>query len=138
MEVANPAGFWRRLAALILDSLVVGVPVTTVVYVSTGTWDMDTPYNQVASTLYAMIVPALWTGYTVGKRIMGIRIAKIDGSEVGLGTMALRTLVGGLVYFITLGIGLIVSVILVAFREDKRSIHDLIAGTYVTKDAFEV
>ena len=138
MDITNPAGFWRRLAALILDSLVVGVPVATLVYLFTGTWDIDTPLNQVAGTLYSMIVPVMWTGYTVGKRIMGIRIVKVDGSEVGLGTMALRTLVGGLVYFITLGIALLVSVILVAVREDKRSIHDLIAGTYVTTESFQV
>ncbi|CFJ41051.1 RDD family [Mycobacterium tuberculosis] len=59
----------------------------------------------------------------------------MDGSQVGIGTMLLRVFVGMyLVYGITLGIGAIVSAIMVAAREDKRSIHDLIAGTYVTSN----
>jgi uncharacterized RDD family membrane protein YckC len=38
-----------------------------------------------------------------------------------------------------LGLGLIVSAIMVAAREDKRALHDFIAGTevvYVEKDGF--
>jgi uncharacterized RDD family membrane protein YckC len=44
------------------------------------------------------------------------------------------SVVGSLVYVITLGIGVIISAIMVAAREDKRSIHDFIAGTYVTTE----
>ncbi|MXV41970.1 RDD family protein [Bacillus subtilis] len=47
-------------------------------------------------------------------------------------TMFLRVIVAGLVYGITFGLGLIASLILIAVREDKRTLHDLIAGTYVT------
>jgi len=45
--------------------------------------------------------------------------------------MLLRDLVAGLVYSVTLGIAVIVSIFMVALREDKRSIHDFIAGTKV-------
>lgn len=48
--------------------------------------------------------------------------------------MLLRVVVAGLLYFITFGIGFIVSVIMVAVREDKRAIHDFIAGTEVVWD----
>lgn len=57
---------------------------------------------------------------------------KKDGSQVSLLTMFLRVIVAGLVYCITFGLGLIASLILIAVREDKRTLHDLIAGTYVT------
>lgn len=57
---------------------------------------------------------------------------KKDGSQVSLLTMFLRVMVAGLVYVITFGLGLIASLILIAVREDKRTLHDLIAGTYVT------
>ena len=46
--------------------------------------------------------------------------------------MLLRVLVAGIVYGLTLGIALIVSVFMVVFRKDKRSLHDMMAGTYVT------
>lgn len=65
---------------------------------------------------------------------MGNRIVKVNGGNVGIGTMLMRTVVAGIVYVVTLGIGLIVSAFMVGVREDKRSIHDLLAGTYVTYD----
>ncbi len=46
--------------------------------------------------------------------------------------MILRVLLGGLIYGVTFGIGVIVSAFMVGMREDKRSIHDFVAGTYVT------
>jgi len=54
------------------------------------------------------------------------------GKKLGIGAMLLRVLIAGIVYGITLGIALIVSVFMVVFRKDKRSLHDMMAGTYVT------
>ncbi|WP_416720768.1 RDD family protein [Bacillus subtilis] len=82
--------------------------------------------------LYSILLPVFWRGYLIGKRICGIRIVKKDGSQVSLLTMFLQVIVAGLVYCITFGLGLIASLILIAVREDKRTLHDLIAGTYVT------
>ncbi|TQR14168.1 RDD family protein [Psychrobacillus soli] len=129
----NPAGFWARFAAGLLDGLIIGIPLSFISYLIVGEWN-ETPLTSFGNILYTIIVPVVWTGYTVGKRILGIRIAKVDGSKLGYGTMLLRVLVGGLVYFVTLGIALIVSAFMVGLREDKRAIHDLIAGTYVTYD----
>jgi uncharacterized RDD family membrane protein YckC len=84
--------------------------------------------------LYGLIVPVVWYGYTVGKRLVGIRIARINGEKVSLWTMIKRNVIAGLVYGITFGIALIVSIFMVAFRHDKRAIHDMIAGTYVTQN----
>jgi uncharacterized RDD family membrane protein YckC len=44
----------------------------------------------------------------------------------------MRVIVASLVYGITLGIGAIVSAFMIGLRKDKRSLHDFIAGTYVT------
>ncbi|EKP95281.1 RDD family protein [Thermaerobacter subterraneus] len=133
MAVTNPAGFWKRFAASLLDGIVVGGPITLAGYLATGTAEANW-FTSLVNVLYALVVPVVWHGYTVGKRIVGIRIVRLNGAPVGIGTMFLRSVVGGLVYFVTLGAGLIVSAILVAAREDKRSLHDLIAGTYVTTD----
>ncbi len=129
----NPGGFWARLAANILDSLIIGVPLSIISYLLFGDWE-ETPITSIGNLLYSLIVPVLWYGFTVGKKILGIRIAKMDGSKVGFGTMLLRVLVAGLVYALTLGIGVIVSAFMVGIRQDKRAIHDFIAGTYVTYD----
>jgi uncharacterized RDD family membrane protein YckC len=133
-HLSNPAGFWRRLAANLLDGIIIGVPLTFISYLITGGWDGD-PVTDVINVLYGLIIPILWYGYTVGKKIMGIRIAKMNGDKIGFGTMFMRTVVGCIVYIVTIGIGLIVSAFMIGLRKDKRSLHDLIAGTYVTFDA---
>ncbi|RDE33683.1 RDD family protein [Parageobacillus thermoglucosidasius] len=131
--VRNPAGFWKRLAAYLLDGLIVGVPIVLIGYVITNSWENNW-FTSAANIVYSIVVPAVWSGYTVGKKLLGVRIAKVNGGKVGIGTMFLRSVVGGLVYVVTFGVALVISAIMVAAREDKRSIHDFIAGTYVTTE----
>lgn len=54
---------------------------------------------------------------------------------LGIGMMLLRNVVAGVAYTLTLGVGLIVSAFMMGIREDKRSIHDFLAGMYVTYDS---
>lgn len=68
----------------------------------------------------------------MGKKATNIRIVREDGGEEGLGTMLLRVVVGGIVYILTFGVGVIECAFMIGLRDDKRSIHDFIAGTYVT------
>lgn len=125
-------GFWRRLLANILDGLIISIPVSifTVFIID---WNQDDVIS-VVQFFYMLILPVVWYGYTVGKRIVGIRIVRMDGRKVGIGTMLLRNVVGGILYALTFGIAIIASAFMVAFRQDHRAIHDLIAGTYVSED----
>lgn len=127
----RPAGFWVRLGAAILDGLIIGVPLAIISYFVTGSAE-DNIFTSTLNFLYTLLVPVVWAGYTVGKKIVGVRIAKVNGEKLGFGTMFMRTIVSGLVYLLTLGIGIIVSAFMVGLRQDKRAIHDFIAGTYVT------
>ncbi|ACX66609.1 MULTISPECIES: RDD family protein [Bacillales] len=128
------AGFWIRLGANILDGLIVSLPLTIIAGLITGNYENE-PISNLIFGLYGILVPVYWNGYTIGKRMCGIRIRKFDFLEPpGLGTMLLRNLVAGIVYALTLGIGIIVSIFMVALREDKRSLHDFIAGTEVVYD----
>lgn len=131
--IQNPGGFWRRLFGILLDAIIVGVPLAILAYILTGETEGNS-FTNLLSFLYYLIVPVAWMGYTVGKRIVGVRIVKVNGEQVGIGTMLLRTFVAGIIYAVTIGIALIVSAFMVGLREDKRAIHDLIAGTYVTTD----
>lgn len=131
MNDNEAAGFWIRLGANLLDGIIVGLPLSIIVGIFTGDFEND-PIQKMLFALYALLVPVYWNGYTIGKRICGIRIRKFDFLEPpGIGTMLLRNLVAGIVYVLTLGIGIIVSAFMVALREDKRSLHDFIAGTEV-------
>jgi uncharacterized RDD family membrane protein YckC len=131
--ITNPAGFWKRLLANLLDSIIIGIPLAILSYFITGNWEGDA-FTSILNVLYFLIVPVIWSGYTIGKKIVGIRIVKVNGEKLGFGAMLLRTVVASIIYVITLGIALIVSAIMVAVREDKRAIHDFLAGTYVTTE----
>lgn len=130
--IQNPAGFWRRFAALIIDGIVYMIIGLFFLWIN----DKDTrdSINSIIQLIYSTVLPIVWFGYTLGKRTLGIRIVKKDGSNPTIGTMLLRNIVSGIVYAITFGIGVIISAIMVGVREDKRSIHDFIAGTYVTSN----
>jgi uncharacterized RDD family membrane protein YckC len=130
--VDNPVGFWARFGAILLDGLIIGIPLSIISYLIVGNVDGDI-YTGLIEFLYYLVVPVLWSGYTIGKKILGIRIVKLDGSPPTFGTMLVRVLVGGLIYAFTLGIAVIVSAFMIGLRQDKRAIHDFIAGTYVKK-----
>ncbi|SDN65842.1 Uncharacterized membrane protein YckC, RDD family [Psychrobacillus sp. OK028] len=126
----NPAGFWIRFGASLLDGIIMGLPLAIISYIIFG--ESDTWFTTLGSNLYFILVPTFWVGYTVGKKILGIRVVKLDDTDVSLWTMIMRHLIAGLIYALTLGIGVIVSAFMVGIREDKRAIHDFIAGTYVS------
>lgn len=75
------------------------------------------------------------TGQTIGKKWMRIRVVKLDGSPVGFGDgVALREWVIRGIGFIPC-LGPIVSLvgILMIFGQERRCLHDHIAGTRVVK-----
>lgn len=87
---------------------------------------------QIIYTLYLTVIPLLWSGYIIGKRLFRIKVKRMDEDKLTLKNMLLREVVGKfLVVYLTVGISNIVSIFMMIFREDKRAIHDLIAGTYV-------
>ncbi len=132
--MSNPAGFWVRLGARVLDALLVGMVVGTVLFI----FQVDTASaiaqtgESIASLAYFILLPAYFYGYTIAKRVLNIRVVKVDGSKAGLLPMIIREVLGFFIYSVTFGLAAIASAIMVSVRKDKRSLHDLLAGTYVT------
>ncbi|GEL77578.1 RDD family protein [Tenuibacillus multivorans] len=133
IDEEDPGGFWRRLLALIIDAIIVGLPVSAVVLLFMGEGAPAEAAIDLIMFLYGVIVPVVWSGYVVGKYIMGVRIVKENGDKLGIGTMLMRNLVAGIAYVITFGILLIVSILMVAIRDDKKAVHDFVAGTRVIR-----
>jgi uncharacterized RDD family membrane protein YckC len=131
--VSNPVGFWRRFFAGLLDGIIISLPFSFLFGLFFNEQNANTAVS-IVELIYAIFIPVVWSGYTIGKRILGVRIVKVNGDKVGFGTMVVRTVVGAFVYIVTLGIGLIISAFMVGIRKDKRAIHDFLAGTYVTHD----
>ncbi|MGD7044880.1 RDD family protein [Jeotgalibacillus proteolyticus] len=131
----NPAGFWSRLFANMLDGIIIFIPISIVIYLITGEYtftSMNSWTENILYYLYLTITPLVWSGYVIGKRLAGIKIKRNDNKKLTFLNMFLREVVGlFLLSFLTFGISIVVSVFLIIFREDKRAIHDLIAGTRV-------
>ncbi|MEZ5357461.1 MAG: RDD family protein [Candidatus Zixiibacteriota bacterium] len=72
-------------------------------------------------------------GQTIGKKVMNIKIVKIDTDENGgfVTNFLLRFLLNAILGFIPL-YGLVD--VLFIFRDDRRCIHDMIAGTRVVSE----
>jgi uncharacterized RDD family membrane protein YckC len=73
------------------------------------------------------------SGQTIGKKIVGIRIVRTDGSRAGLlRILGLRYIVPGVISAIPLlGFFFALADALVIFGEQRRCIHDYIADTIV-------
>ncbi|WP_080845905.1 RDD family protein [Cytobacillus gottheilii] len=139
-DLREHAGFWIRLGAVLLDGLIIHIPILIMIYMITGdlntNW-MDTWIYTLLNEAYLTILPVIWGGYVVGKRICGIRIRRVDGEKLTLFTMILREVIGlYLLAIITFGISTIVSAIMVGAGKQKRGLHDLIAGTYVARNNY--
>ncbi|MFD2706633.1 RDD family protein [Salibacterium lacus] len=134
MDMDERAGFWIRLGAILLDSLILGAVFSMMTWLIYGEFYREAwNITDLFSLLYLVLVPVFWHGYVIGKWLVGIRIVKDSGEDVTLITMVMREIVAWLIYVFTIGIGLIVSAFMVGLREDRKAIHDFIAGTYVTK-----
>lgn len=130
MNGHKAAGFWIRLGSIIIDGLLL-IPLY-IICMFLGVSDIATEiFVNSIDFLYYLIIPVIWSGFTVGKRVVGIKIVRTDGKKVGIGTTLKRYILASLVYIVTLGIALIISAFMIGLRKDKRSIHDLIAGTQV-------
>ncbi|SFJ31867.1 MULTISPECIES: RDD family protein [unclassified Bacillus (in: firmicutes)] len=127
------AGFWRRFGANFIDGLVI-VPFLVIFMLLGVSDETSDKIIGILQALYYLIVPIVWAGFTVGKKAVNIRIVRIDGQEITIWTTLKRYLLSSMVYGITFGIAIIVSAFMVALRQDKRSIHDFIAGTQVIRD----
>ncbi|MEH7461073.1 RDD family protein [Bacillus thuringiensis] len=127
------AGFWRRFGAIFLDVLVFVPPIVIFTLIGMSDEASETIVG-ISQTLYLLIVPIVWAGFTVGKKAVNIRIVRVDGQKITIWTTVKRYLLSGIIYGLMFGMGFIVSAFMIALRKDKRSIHDLIAGTQVIRD----
>jgi uncharacterized RDD family membrane protein YckC len=119
------AGFWMRFLASLIDSLILLVPSIVIGLV------VEFPLSTVLSVAINLgYTIGFWIseGATPGKMAMGIVILKTDGQMMGMGSAFARYLG----YWLSSAI-LLIGYLMIAFRHDKRGLHDLIAGTVVIR-----
>jgi len=123
------AGFWIRVVAVILDGLIIGIPMAIVLFAigQYGT-SLGTLIQTVVNAAYAIVLWVQW-GRTIGGRIVGLRLVRVDGQPVTYGTAVVRYLM-----LIVSAVALLIGLIWVAFNPRKQGWMDLVAGTYVIYD----
>jgi uncharacterized RDD family membrane protein YckC len=144
VPVAGPAlaGRGSRLLAVIIDgALMAGLfwllSLVTSINVFSGEASMSTLVVNTALgfVLFLLVQGVLLVrhGQTVGKRMLGLRIVRRDGSRVGAGRMlGLRYGLGWLINLVPVvgGIYSLVDALLI-FRASRLCLHDQIADTQV-------
>ncbi len=142
------AGFWVRVGAIFIDSIILGVVwgiFAAVVFGLVGGGVARSGSNEAAlaaisivlvlgygflligTACYEAFLVHRW-GATIGKRALGLRVIMQDGSPVSLGRAFGR-------YFakILSAIPLYIGFIMVGFDSEKRGLHDYVCGTRVIR-----
>ena len=150
------AGFWIRFIASFLDTLFLALPVGIVIYfLSGGEWFDLNQYQQniqmaIAANPHAMdnqpqtsftwelifeisvlVVTVIfwdkWRGATPGKKFVHIKVVDAKTFDDVTNKQAITRSLGYIPSTLLFGIGFF----MVAFRKDKRGLHDLLANTTV-------
>ena len=135
---AQPGGFWIRLVALFVDNIVTAAAISILIAiftdVSPGAYmqNMDSSngaefISWVFNLGYAPVLLGIWAT-TIGKRAFNMYVLKLDGTPVGFWRALGREFAK-----ILSAIPLFAGFWMVAFREDKRALHDILAGTVVVQ-----
>ena len=155
------AGFWRRSAAFILDSLILGVAGTVIGFAlfealaDIGAWGRLFGF-MVSLAYFASFDSSIGGGQTLCKRVLGVRVVNRSGECIHPGRAAFRyavlagpvylnqlmlptswaTGVGGVVLStLIFGLGGAAAYLYVFNRRTRQSTHDLAAGTFVVNAA---
>lgn len=121
-ELADVA---TRFVAILIDGIILGF--ITGLLVGAGR-EAGGGLSIVIHVIYYWFFWTRWDGQTPGKRMMGIRIIKADGTVLSDFDALIRA-VGYYLSAMIMGLGYFWAL----FDEQKRTWHDLISGTVVVK-----
>ena len=134
------AGFGVRFVASIIDIVVILVPI---LYLSLYLFDLEfniTDYIYDVSgdarvdiiLMFSVAIIVIfcwvkWSGATPGKKILGIRVVDMETK----GDIDLNQSITRYVAYLLSALTLFIGFFMIAFRKDKRGLHDLLSDTCV-------
>jgi uncharacterized RDD family membrane protein YckC len=147
METASHppyAGFWLRVAAAMIDAILVGIAKVTLSILLGGVSGVFNSVWQAPAAMPGLLLTWLFSsaigmayyvvftgscGQTPGKMALYIKVVRSDGSDMTYGRAALREVPGKFLSGILLGIGYL----MVVFDERKQGLHDKLAESCVIR-----
>jgi uncharacterized RDD family membrane protein YckC len=133
----QPAGWWPRAGAVVLDGLLVGLPVGVAIALIAGedASSLDgtslRAITWLAGVVYATLMLTYRHGQTLGKQATAVRVLTEDGMSVRPGRSAARESVKAL-FGVTVVL-YVIDVLWPLWHPENRALHDLIAGTRVVR-----
>lgn len=131
------AGFWRRVGGHLIDGLIVSIISGVIIGVLGGSMlggggdvsSLEEPSNAISALV---TLGYFWyfvaRGQTLGQAALGIRLVDAAGNAPGNQKALIRTLMA-FVSALALGLGYLWA----AFHREKRTWHDLVAGTWAVR-----
>ena len=120
---ATYGGFWKRVAALLIDSVVISFASGVI---SAATVGVGAVSIFVLPWLYEALMLSSEKQATLGKMALGMAVTDLNGGRLSFGRATGRHFAKW-VSALILGIGFLMA----AFTERKQGLHDLIAETLV-------
>lgn len=148
----NVAGIGSRFLAALVDTALIVllqmVVIGTVLLVANLTLEDGVFVSQMASWIiaisgiisfiffwgYYIFFEILWNGQSPGKRWVGLRVIRVDGTPITVSESVIRSLVR-IIDFLPLAYG--VGVVTMFINENSRRVGDFAAGTIVVHDREE-
>ena len=151
------SGFWRRIVALIVDSILLALGgfalgvVLESVFIQMGSWSVFTGFF-ISLGYFGVMNSRYAEGQTLGKKLLGIRVVDGNNQTISLGRSLLRYCVYGIpvalqvdflpadgsFFWVLYPIGALIIggsfsilYLYVFNRRTRQSLHDLVVGTYV-------
>jgi uncharacterized RDD family membrane protein YckC len=146
---AELAGRWRRLGAAVIDTIImIAVALGPIVFflggwssylsvAESGTFLMKLGISACSFVIYLLINGYFLAkdGQSIGKKLLGIKIVRTNGSQADFVRIVTRRLlpvqVAGLIPTVGPFLGLIDALFI--FRQSKKCLHDDIADTVVIR-----
>jgi len=125
------AGFWRRVAAYFIDSIVIMVAAVLIL--------LPFSFSESLAMLGGVVFIVFFSGYfvvmhssalqaTLGKLLLGVKVTDREGNRISIGR-SLGRFLGLFVSSLILGVGYL----LAGITERRQALHDMIAGTQVVR-----
>jgi len=138
-SVATPsfiyAGFWRRVGAVVVDSLVLGlgqVAINLSLSLLLMSWQLGALFGSFVGVLIAFFYEAYFLSSprcaTPGKMALGIRVVDDQGRRITFGRALGRSLLK-ICNIFTAGLGYLAA----AFTQRKQALHDFLVNTVVIR-----
>jgi len=137
LERLEPAGFWLRFAAYVVDSVMLYIAGLVLGFVLTLLFFPESLPIVLATLLslalglsyYALFESSEWQA-TPGKKALNLKVVDLNGRRISVGRGYGRAIAKILSGIPTLFIGML----MIVWTQRKQALHDFISGTLVVKD----